>query len=512
MQGRIIKGIAGFYYVYDVVESVIYECKAKGIFRKEKIKPLVGDLVEYEILDAEEKTGNIIRILPRKNELIRPAVANIDQALVVFAVKKPDPHFNLLDRFLVMMERQEIPVIICFNKKDIADEPEIESLEKTYEACGYRVIFASAREGENILEIKEALKGKTTTVAGPSGVGKSSLINCLQENVNMETGSISRKIERGKHTTRHSELIPIDEDSYIMDTPGFSSLYTNDFGKEELKYYFPEFDQYQGGCRFQGCNHISEPGRLWKREKCIRCGMKIIARCIGNWNRRKKGGTKMEYKLSPSILSADFCNLEEGIRQTEENGAVYLHFDVMDGVFVPSISFGMPVLASIKPAVKQVIDTHLMITEPIRYVEAFAEAGADILTVHYEACKDIRATLDKIKACGMKTGLAISPDTPVEVLKEFLGEVDMFLVMTVHPGFGGQKLISEMLDKVRTLRAMLNERGLETDVQVDGGIYAFNVKEALDAGANVIVAGSAVFKGNAGENTRELMEILKNYE
>ena len=145
----------------------------------------------------------------------------------------------------------------------------------------------------------------------------------------------------------------------------------------------------------------------------------------------------MEYKLSPSILSADFCNLEEGIRQTEENGAVYLHFDVMDGVFVPSISFGMPVLASIKPAVKQVIDTHLMITEPIRYVEAFAEAGADILTVHYEACKDIRATLDKIKACGMKTGLAISPDTPVEVLKEFLGEVDMFLVMTVHPGFGG---------------------------------------------------------------------------
>ena len=258
------KGIAGFYYVYDVVESVIYECKAKGIFRKEKIKPLVGDLVEYEILDAEEKTGNIIRILPRKNELIRPAVANIDQALVVFAVKKPDPHFNLLDRFLVMMERQEIPVIICFNKKDIADEPEIESLEKTYEACGYRVIFASAREGENILEIKEALKGKTTTVAGPSGVGKSSLINCLQENVNMETGSISRKIERGKHTTRHSELIPIDEDSYIMDTPGFSSLYTNDFGKEELKYYFPEFDQYQGGCRFQGCNHISEPGCLVK--------------------------------------------------------------------------------------------------------------------------------------------------------------------------------------------------------------------------------------------------------
>ena len=224
----------------------------------------MGDWVEYEVLDAQEKTGNIIRILPRKNELIRPAVANIDQALVVFAVKKPDPHFNLLDRFLVMMERQEIPVIICFNKKDMADKPELEALEKTYETCGYQVIFASAKEGENIQKIKAVLKGKTTTVAGPSGVGKSSLINCLQENINMETGSISKKIERGKHTTRHSELIPIDEDSYIMDTPGFSSLYTNDFEKEELKYYFPEFEEYQNGCRFQGCNHISEPGCMVK--------------------------------------------------------------------------------------------------------------------------------------------------------------------------------------------------------------------------------------------------------
>lgn len=146
----------------------------------------------------------------------------------------------------------------------------------------------------------------------------------------------------------------------------------------------------------------------------------------------------MQYKLSPSILSADFYKLGEDIRQTEENGAEYLHFDVMDGVFVPSISFGMPVLASIKPLVKQVMDTHLMITEPIRYVEAFAKAGADILTIHYEACEDVRATLEKIRECGMKTGLSISPDTPVEVLREFLGEVDMFLIMTVHPGFVGK--------------------------------------------------------------------------
>ena len=259
MQGKIIKGIAGFYYV-NVVESGVYECKAKGVFRKEKIKPLVGDNVRIEILDEENKTGNIVEIFPRKNELIRPAVANIDQALVVFAVTKPTPHFNLLDRFLVMMERKEIPVVLCFNKKDIATSPEIAELEAIYEKCGYPIVFTSALEQENIEEIRRLLLKKTTAIAGPSGVGKSSLINLLQNQVQMETGTISRKIERGKHTTRHSELIAVDADSYIMDTPGFSSLYVNDFEKEELKYYFREFSSYEGQCRFQGCDHVHEPG------------------------------------------------------------------------------------------------------------------------------------------------------------------------------------------------------------------------------------------------------------
>lgn len=259
MQGKIIKGIAGFYYV-NVVESGVYECKAKGVFRKEKIKPLVGDNVRIEILDEENKTGNIVEIFPRKNELIRPAVANIDQALVVFAVTKPTPHFNLLDRFLVMMERKEIPVVLCFNKKDIATSPEIAELEAIYEKCGYPIVFTSALEQENIEEIRRILLKKTTAIAGPSGVGKSSLINLLQNQVQMETGTISRKIERGKHTTRHSELIAVDADSYIMDTPGFSSLYVNDFEKEELKYYFREFASYEGQCRFQGCDHVHEPG------------------------------------------------------------------------------------------------------------------------------------------------------------------------------------------------------------------------------------------------------------
>lgn len=259
MKGKIVKGIAGFYYV-NVAGSGLYECKAKGIFRKEKIKPLVGDEVEIEVLDETEKTGSLELILPRRNELIRPAVANIDQALVIFAVTDPKPHFNLLDRFLVMMERKEIPVALCFNKRDIAKPEEARTLREIYVPCGYPLILASALTTENIECIREVLRGKTTAVAGPSGVGKSSLINLLQPQAQMETGSISRKIARGKHTTRHSELICIEEDSYIMDTPGFSSLYVHDFEKEELKHYFREFRPLEGHCRFNGCSHVHEPG------------------------------------------------------------------------------------------------------------------------------------------------------------------------------------------------------------------------------------------------------------
>ncbi|MCI7180476.1 MAG: ribosome small subunit-dependent GTPase A [Schaedlerella sp.] len=258
-QGKIVKGIAGFYYV-QVVESGIYECKAKGIFRKDKQKPLVGDDVEIEILDEAQKTGNIISIFPRKNELIRPAVANIDQALVIFAAADPKPHFNLLDRFLVMMEEKGIEPVLCFNKKDLVSKEELSALEEIYRPAGYPLIFTSALEEENIGEIRDILKEKTTAVAGPSGAGKSSLINCLQSKIQMETGSISKKIARGKHTTRHSELISVDETSFIMDTPGFSSLYVNDFQKEELKYYFREFAPYEGKCRFNGCDHVHEPG------------------------------------------------------------------------------------------------------------------------------------------------------------------------------------------------------------------------------------------------------------
>lgn len=220
----------------------------------------------------------------------------------------------------------------------------------------------------------------------------------------------------------------------------------------------------------------------------------------------------MNYVLSPSILAADFKVLGQEMKKTEENGAAYIHFDVMDGMFVPSISFGMPVLASIHDATEQFMDAHLMVQEPIRYVEAFQKAGADYVTVHLEACEDVKTTLDKIHACGMKAGLAVNPDTDVKELVPYLEDVEMILIMSVHPGFGGQKFIPESLDKIREVRAMLNEKNLETDIQVDGGIYVENVREVLDAGANVIVAGSAVFRGDAGENTAKFMEILKSYE
>ncbi len=258
MQGKIIKGIAGFYYVH-VIGAGVYECKAKGIFRKEKIKPLVGDNVEIDIISEEEKTGNISRILERKNELIRPAVANIDQAMVIFAAAKPKPNFNLLDRFLIMMEQQQVETVICFNKQDLATEEELQKLEETYQKCGYHILFTSARKEEGLEAVKKVLEGKTTTVAGPSGVGKSSLINLLQPEIEMETGNISEKIERGKHTTRHSQLIHIKDNTYIMDTPGFSSLYLMGFEKEELKEYFKEFKEYEPECRFLGCSHIHEP-------------------------------------------------------------------------------------------------------------------------------------------------------------------------------------------------------------------------------------------------------------
>lgn len=264
MQGKIIKGIAGFYYIY-AEDGNVYECKSKGIFRKDNFKPLVGDNVEITVLNEEEKEGSVTSILPRRNSLIRPAVANVDQAFLIFAMENPKPNFLLLDRFLIMMEQQEIPAVICFNKKDVGEKEEMEKLYEIYTGCGYRVVLSSTYEGEGMDEIHEILKGKTTVVAGPSGVGKSSITNCMQGEVQMETGEISKKLKRGKHTTRHSQVIPVEKNTFLVDTPGFSSLYLTDMKEEELRDYFPEFVMYEPQCRFQGCMHIHEPGCAVKK-------------------------------------------------------------------------------------------------------------------------------------------------------------------------------------------------------------------------------------------------------
>lgn len=257
MTGKIVKGIAGFYYVSAGGKR--YECKAKGVFRKDHRKPLVGDNVELEILDEEKALGNIRELLPRSSELIRPAVANVDQALILFAVTSPKPNLNLLDRFLVMMGQQKLPCVICFNKLDLDQDHTAEAYRKIYEKSGYLTIFVSAARGDGIGQLKSLLTGKTTAVAGPSGVGKSSLTNLLLGESAMETGSLSRKIERGRHTTRHSELLEFGEDSYILDTPGFSSLDLFDLEKEELAAFYPEFSPYEQFCKFSGCSHVTEP-------------------------------------------------------------------------------------------------------------------------------------------------------------------------------------------------------------------------------------------------------------
>ena len=255
MRGKIIKGIAGFYLV-DCGGEVL-TCKARGLFRKRGEKPLVGDLAEVEAAQTSESEANIVTLLPRKNRLIRPAVSNVDQALVVMAVRTPDPQFYLLDQYLVTMELQEIPAAILFTKEDL-DRGELADYRSRYETAGYPVFSVSAENGSGLEALRAYLAGETTVLAGPSGVGKSTLTNLLCPTANMETGELSRKNLRGKQTTRHTELFCLGENSYLLDTPGFTAVEV--WGDTEaFKQAFPEIRALEGQCRFTGCNHRAEP-------------------------------------------------------------------------------------------------------------------------------------------------------------------------------------------------------------------------------------------------------------
>ncbi|HBE09187.1 MAG TPA: ribosome small subunit-dependent GTPase A [Lachnospiraceae bacterium] len=257
-KGKILKGIGGFYYV-AAENDKIYECKAKGVFRNVGIKPLVGDDCLISIISEDDCTGNIEAISERRSELIRPAAANADQAVIIFALTNPEPSLGLLDRYLVMMADKDIDIIICFNKEDSADAERVSELKGIYDKAGFKVVTVSAHTGQGVDGLKKLLEGKTTILAGPSGVGKSSMMNAILPHANAVTGELSEKIKRGKNTTRHTELIRISHDTYIMDTPGFSSIFVQDMDGYSLRMSFPEIAACEGKCRFDGCNHINEP-------------------------------------------------------------------------------------------------------------------------------------------------------------------------------------------------------------------------------------------------------------
>lgn len=258
LEGIIIKGIGGFYYIDT--DKGVYECRARGIFRKDKITPLVGDHVKMSIVDEENKKGVLEEIEKRDTELVRPPIANVNKAIIVFAIKNPNPNLSLLDRFIVLAEREYLEIVIVLTKSDLATDEELEKLKNIYEVSGYKVIPVSNNKELNIDKVKEELKGNIVVFAGPSGVGKSTLLNNIDSKFQLQTGEVSDKIKRGKHTTRHAELLKLECGGMVADTPGFSSLTLDDIEENELKDYFIEFENFSDECKFGGrCMHENEP-------------------------------------------------------------------------------------------------------------------------------------------------------------------------------------------------------------------------------------------------------------
>jgi ribosome biogenesis GTPase / thiamine phosphate phosphatase len=256
--GVVMKGIGGFYYIKT--PEGIYECRARGIFRKEGLTPLPGDNVIISVSDEVSKKGNLDEILKRESILVRPAVANVNQVAIVLSVRSPQPDFGLFDKLLITAEYKNIDILVCLNKIDLDEEKEYEKIIKVYEKTGYKIILLSTKTNVGLDDLKEAIRGKITVFSGQSGVGKSTILNRIMDSWVMETGNISERNERGKHTTRHAELIELNSGGFIVDTPGFSSFELEGIKLNELQFFLPEFSGFLNKCRFTGCSHISEPG------------------------------------------------------------------------------------------------------------------------------------------------------------------------------------------------------------------------------------------------------------
>lgn len=258
-EGRIIKGISGFYYVN--LEDGLYECKGRGILRRDKVKPLVGDWVKVSNLDKQEKTGTLEGVLDRNNQLKRPEIANVDQVVIVLSLKNPNPSLMLMDKIIVLAEDLGLGVVLCINKVELEKEAAMgkEEIQEIYRSAGYPLIFTSVKENQGIDVLRKQLEKKVSVFAGPSGVGKSSLLNAIKPGLQLKTGEVSERIQRGKHTTRHTELIPIDRDSWIADTPGFGNLDLEEIPQENVRFYFREFLEPMENCKFTSCMHLKEP-------------------------------------------------------------------------------------------------------------------------------------------------------------------------------------------------------------------------------------------------------------
>lgn len=292
IDGTIMKGIGGFYYVKSISNENIYSCRARGKFRKDGLVPMVGDHVSIEITDPEKSEGYVTEIFPRRNEFFRPPVSNIDLLLVTFAAKDPEPALDFIDKLTVTAMAQKVSCAICINKADL-DQSAAESLAEEYRMAGFPVLICSAKTQEGIADLKALLKHKITALAGSSGVGKSSLLNAMGENFVLETGSVSEKIKRGKHTTRHTELFPLSFGGFVFDTPGFGSFEVEKRKAQDLAALFPEIAAHEGCCRFPGCSHISEPdcsvkaalaeGKIGKNRYSSYCSLYESMKNIKDW-------------------------------------------------------------------------------------------------------------------------------------------------------------------------------------------------------------------------------------